>query len=104
MIKERLSMIFTWDELERVQIQEADSDSSVLIIADVHGLKCCEAKRFINNIINVVRTTFQLIVIHGYNHGTAIKDMLADSFRNRHVYSQYQDRHNRGITRMYVAA
>ena len=104
MIKERLSMIFTWDELDRVQIREAENDSAAMIIADVHGMKCYEAKRFINNIINAIRTTFQLIIIHGYNHGTAIKDMLADSFKNRHVYSQFQDQYNRGRTRMYVAA
>ena len=50
MIKERLSMIFTWDELDRVQIREAENDSAAMIIADVHGMKCYEAKRFINNI------------------------------------------------------
>lgn len=104
MIKERLSMIFTWDELCRVQIREAENDSVAMIIADVHGMKCFEAKRFINNIINAVRITFQLIVIHGYNHGTAIKDMLAYNFKNEHVCSQWQDQYNRGITRMYVAA
>ena len=38
----------------------------IRVIADVHGMKCKQAHRFINNIINVIRVTFQLIIIHGY--------------------------------------
>ena len=74
----RLGMIFTQTDINRITIKETDSKLQVTV--DVHGMKCCEAKKFINNIINAVRTAFKLVIIHGYNHGTAIKDMLKSVF------------------------
>lgn len=74
------------------------------MIVDVHGMKCPQAKRFINNIINVVRIVFRLIIIHGYNHGTAIKEMLAQNFSNNHIYEQFPDPRNQGVTHMLIAA
>lgn len=97
MIQLKLSTIFTSDEMARLSINEV-SDSELRIIADVHGMKCKSAKRFINNIINVVRRCFVLVVIHGFNHGTAIKDMLADGFANSHIQGKYQDISNLGVT------
>ena len=95
----RLKMILTTEELNRLNVREPPG-SEPRIIADVHGMKCSEARRFINNIVH---STFQLIVIHGYNHGTAIKDMLATSFSNNHIADQYPDPFNRGVTHMKIA-
>ena len=72
MVDDRLKMILTQEEINRLKITESNSEH-IKIIADVHGMKCYEARRFINNIINIVRIAFQLVIIHGYNHGTAIK-------------------------------
>lgn len=102
MIADRLRLVLSKGELDRIQVRSQEND--IRIIADVHGMKCYEAKRFINNIINLVRMSFKLIVIHGYNHGTAIKDMLSQSFRNNHVSEQYPDPCNQGITCMLIAA
>lgn len=103
MVKNRLKLIFTQEEINRLKITEID-EKQVCIIADVHGMKCSQARRLINNIINVVRITFQLIIIHGYNHGTAIKDMLAENFSNSHIKEQHADLYNQGVTHMYIAA
>ena len=103
MIPTRLRMVLTQDELNRINISES-SDGKIRIIADVHGMKCYEARRFINNIINIVREAFQLVIIHGYNHGTAIKDMLAQNFSNDHIYEQFPDPRNQGVTHMLIAA
>lgn len=102
MVNNRLQMIFTHDEIDRITVKEQPGRET-LIIADVHGMKCRQARRFINNIINAVRIAFQLIIIHGYNHGTAIKDMLSNSFTNKHVAEQYLDSHNQGMTHMLIA-
>ncbi len=102
MVTKRLGLIFSNDELNRIQVVE--SLDVLRITADVHGMKCYEAKRFINNIINIVRTAFQLVIIHGYNHGTAIKDMLAVNFKNIHVSRRFEDPRNQGITYMFIAA
>lgn len=101
MINNTLRMIFTADEICRLTITEGKNNKA-RIIANVHGMKCSQARRFINNIINTVRTAFQLIIIHGYNHGTAIKDMLADDFNNSHIIEQYQDSCNQGVTHILI--
>lgn len=103
MVISRLKMVLTNDELSRISVQEK-SQRKIRITADVHGMKCYEARRFINNIINIMRMAFQLIIIHGYNHGTAIKKMLAQNFSNDHIYEQFPDPRNQGITHMLIAA
>lgn len=103
MLKSKLSLILTETELNRISINEK-TNGKLLITADVHGMKCRDAKRFINNIINIIRAAFQLIIIHGYNHGTAIKDMLAQNFSNDHIYNQFPDPYNQGVTHMFIAA
>lgn len=99
----RLRMIFTSEELRRIRIMDF-GNGRLRIIADVHGMKCWEARRFINNIINVIRAGFQLVIIHGYNHGTAIKDMLAQNFYNDHITERHPDPHNKGVTYLSIAA
>ncbi len=95
-------MIFTEEELSRISIQEPP-DCVPHIIADVHGMKCHQAKRFINNIINVIKSAFRLDIIHGYNHGTAIKDMLAENLINNHISEKHQDSANQGVTHLVIA-
>ena len=102
MVRNRLQMILTTDEISRLTISDSEK-GNVNITVDVHGMKCSQAKRFINNIINAVHTAFQLVIIHGYKHGTAIKDMLAENFKNTHIATQYQDPFNQGITYMAIS-
>lgn len=103
MLVGKLNMIFTSDEMARLNVNNS-MDGSIQIIVDVHGMKCCQVRRFINNIINIVRETFRLIIIHGYNHGTAIKEMLNQNFSNPHIRKQYNDLYNQGITHMLIVA
>lgn len=98
----RLGMIFSQTDIDRITVKDIDS-KNLQVTVDVHGMKCCEAKKFINNIINAARTAFKLVIIHGYNHGTAIKDMLAENFSNSHIVNQYQDPYNKGVTHMVLA-
>lgn len=102
MITNRLGIIFSNEELNRLTVIETNN-KSLSITVDVHGMKCSQAKRFINNIINIIHVAFQLVIIHGYNHGTAIKNMLAQNFFNKHIESQYEDLYNQGITHMLIA-
>lgn len=103
MVNNRLRMVFTDEEINRLTIIEVD-ERKIQIVADVHGMKCSQARRFINNIINTVRVAFHLIVIHGYHHGTAIKDMLAQNFSNTHITEKHADSYNQGVTHMLIAA
>ncbi len=101
-IRFRLSLILTRDDMDRLQFSESNGEKE--IIADVHGMKCYEAKKFVNNIVNLVRVSIKLIVIHGYNHGTAIKKMLNSEYSNPHVCQITTDNSNMGRTYIFVAA
>lgn len=99
----RLRIVLTNDELDRITVKE-NASGKLRITADVHGMKCYEARRFINNLIIIMRTAFLLVIIHGYNHGTAIKEMLAHNFSNKHIYEQFPDPRNQGLTHILIAA
>jgi DNA-nicking Smr family endonuclease len=103
MIKSTLSAFLTNDELNRLRENESESGELQLTV-DVHGLHCNETKKYLNNMINASRKSFLLVVIHGYNHGTAIKEMLAYDFSNSHVVRKYSDSCNYGVTYMQIAA
>ena len=100
-ILNRLNSIFSKADIDRISSR---ANKEICLIVDVHGMKCFQAKKFITNIINVVRIVFRLIIIHGYNHGTAIKDMLSSNYDNCHISFQYADPYNQGITHMLIAA
>ncbi len=95
----KLKTILTPDELERINIHYEERPR---IIVDVHGLICIKARRLIDNIINLLQISFVMIVVHGYNHGTAIKDMLAYNYSNPHVCSKSGDLYNQGITYLQI--
>ena len=99
-IYSRLEQIFTQDELSRFAITE--KQSGVRIVVNVHGLKCFQVRQLLNNLISVLRMKFHLLVIHGYNHGTAIKNMLENDFKNCHVTNMRPDPFNKGVTHMSV--
>ena len=102
MVLDRLRMILTDDELSRLVICD-DNPCKISIIADVHGMKCGQARRFINNVINITRQGFSLVVIHGFHHGTAIKNMLASDFNNDRIILNQADHNNPGRTILQLA-
>lgn len=78
----KLNLIFSAKDVDRFKIN--DSNNTIAIILDVHGYSCREARRVINSLISICRGAFILKIIHGYNHGTAIKEMLwKDHFNPR---------------------
>nr|WP_288732068.1 hypothetical protein [uncultured Anaerobutyricum sp.] len=97
----RFKMIFTNSEIERISFDMKDENIETIKV-DVHGLKCASAKRFINNIINLIMDAFKLIVIHGFNHGTAIRDMLRGNFFNHKVENFFCIVENDGVTYLVI--
>ena len=53
MIRTRLKMVLTQSEMNRIKISESRS-GRICITADVHGMKCYEARRFINTISSIL--------------------------------------------------
>lgn len=80
-----------------------ETDGRVRVTVDVHGLTANQAKRLINNIIAMIRRSFELIVIHGYHHGTAIRDMIYTDLANPKIESKHLEIWNPGITVMRIA-
>lgn len=101
-IKSRFSLILTKEEMDRLSFKMM-KDGGIEVVANVHGLKVYQAKRFINNIINIAKTSIKMDVIHGYNHGTAIKDMIKNNIGNSKVYDIIQDQKNLGVTHIFAA-
>ena len=94
-------MIFTTDELSKIEIE--DNANQLIIVVDVHGMKCREVKRFLNNIINLTSGKYLMTVIHGYIHGNAIEDMIATQIINQKIINRYQDTWHYGVTYLQVA-
>ena len=103
MIRNKLNTFLSVTDYRRLTLIESNTRITKIIV-DVHGMKCFEVRRFINNIISIVNSDFKLDIIHGYNHGTAIKDMLANNYNNSHISGRHQDSYNQGITHMSIAA
>jgi hypothetical protein len=87
----------------RINISK-NSHGDPRIIYDAHGQTVREAKRNIENIVNVTRSPLHLEVIHGYNHGTAIKDMLALEVFPGRLAEKFCPQGNPGVTVMEFLA
>ncbi len=101
-IMERMTFILNGDDLRRVNIQK-DNKGNIIVVIDVHGMRVAEAKKVLNSIIIMYRFPFKLRVIHGYNHGTAIRDMIADELDNQRIVSKKVMYYNPGITSIRLA-
>lgn len=101
-LSEKFEVIYPGDEVTRIQIFQK-SNGELSVVVDVHGMKCRQAERFINNLINIARCRFVMTVIHGYNHGTAILEMVRNELDNRHIVNRYTDNYNRGVTYLAIA-
>lgn len=82
---------------KRIQTVE-NHDGGVQVIVDMHGLTVAQARRLLNNIIAMIRRPFQLEIIHGYHHGTAIRDMIYTDFHNPKMVSCHINMCNPGIS------
>ena len=96
-------MVFTKSLIMRITKLTSNTGEVASIIIDVHGLTCKEAKRFINNVVNITRASCIVEVIHGYRHGTRIKDMLWKSYYNPNIRQIVADQSNPGVTYLQPA-
>ena len=97
-IQVKIPLILTIEDINRIQFIEYRNE----IIVDLHGMKCYEAKRLINNLLNLTKGTVKMIIIHGYHHGTAIKDMI-QTFKNSHITEIIPCESNLGKTYILAA-
>lgn len=96
------SAFMTQEELERMRIGRSDDE----IMVDLHGLSERQARRFLKNLIACMKTPFTIFAIHGYRHGTVIKNMIREknSSISRRVVRVDPCGWNPGATTMVVGS
>lgn len=96
-----MKMVFTQEDMNRLSIKE-NAKIGVYMEADVHGMNRREAERFISNVISINRSGFTLGIIHGYNHGTVLKEMVMEKKFSKRVVDRYCPEKNPGKTLLMI--
>lgn len=97
-------MEFLFPNENRFKIGEA-KNGELKITFDCHGLKTANAKRSVHNIIAMIQYPFELDIIHGYNHGTSIEEMLYSQMltQNPRIVEMHIDEKNLGLSHAIIA-
>ena len=95
---DRMRLVLSQTDLSRIKRTEAS-----VIQIDIHGMTCREAKRFLNNVLNLLLEPMTVRVIHGCNRGTALQAMVRQDFSNSHIKAINLDIRNNGVTYLLVA-
>lgn len=98
---QKITFIMYGEDVWRANISRDENGTPVVRI-DLHYMTVKEARRAINNIIAMYNFNFKLDVIHGYNHGTAIRDMIRSDLNNKRVSNMIYP-HNQGETILEIA-
>lgn len=98
----RISFIFGMKGKDRYRITR-DEDGTPIVIMDYHELKVSEGRRYLNNVIAMLRNGCRLEIIHGFNHGTDMKAMVWACKSDR-IVKRYSPTYNPGITFIDLAA
>ena len=73
--------------------------SSPIITLDLHGMFRDEAIKAIDKALkNADDSTYQIKLIHGYNRGTSLKDMIIDEYKYHPKVLRIHPGDNLGIT------
>lgn len=73
--------------------------SSPIITIDLHGLFRDEAMKVIDKALKQVDdSTYQIKLVHGYNRGTSLKDMIIDEYKYHPRVLRIQPGDNLGTT------
>lgn len=92
----KFEFVFSKDDLARFRVVDGE------LYIDVHGMTCPMAQRFLKNTIALLKGSVNIYVIHGYNRGCAIKEMLRNTPLSHRQYQVQHVNWNPGITRLVV--
>ena len=92
----KIGIVMTKDEIKRIKITEHKSGVNVQV--DLHELRKPQAMRFIKNILNLITGPFNLSVIHGYNHGTVLKNYVNNELQSKRIKERHVLPNNLGMT------
>ena len=73
-----------------------------IITVDLHLHTVAEAKRRLEKVVQIApRSIREIVVIHGYHHGTALLNMVRNDFHNRRVSRKILSL-NQGVTSLIL--
>ena len=79
--------------------QKGDHMDEAFITVDLHGMTRDEAEKKIKKVLSDAGSgTYQIRLIHGFNRGTNLRDMIYDSFRYESKVKRIIPGDNQGIT------
>lgn len=84
--------VMSKEELNRVKAGKTGR-----VTLDLHGLHYKEAIRLVKNYADIFQPDVMTIV-HGYNHGTVLRDALRKQKIVTRPYKMFKDKNNDGVT------
>lgn len=70
-----------------------------IIEVDIHGMNCYQAKIRIDSALRrTAAGTYRIRVIHGFNSGTALRDLVRSDYLNHPKVIRIETRLGNGIT------
>ena len=102
-MSERISFLFSKEDIARIKFS-VQKDGKKLVTVDMHGLRAKDARKFIKNLVAINKEGYDMCFIHGYNHGTAIKEIIWNEKLNNRITDKRGIQKNPGITYLSVAA
>jgi len=100
-IMTKLSFIMWGEDLNRFAVT-VNEDGEIVIRVDLHHLTKKVAEKVLQSIISVNRFPFTLDVIHGYNHGTVLLEMIRNEFSHQRIQRIYSNSYNPGETYLVI--
>lgn len=108
-IMNKVAFVVFGENSWRVRL-EATEGGRWRLYFDAHGLSVQQARKVLKNIINACPCEIEIVLIHGYRHGTALKSMVREgeghngkglSYRLQSVSSPW---YNPGISSLRITA
>ena len=92
-MEERMKLILPTRDIERLEFGGADQ-----LTVNVHGLSLNSMIKLLKNISCLYRGQFTMRIIHGFNHGTTLKDAIRGTGLFTRSYKVVPDQTNPGVT------
>jgi DNA-nicking Smr family endonuclease len=96
----KLNFLFKKEWLDRITIGKEENKITI----DLHYLTCKEAEKLVKNTIALTKGEYTMDLIHGYNNGTAIKQLIHNEKLSDRVQKKICPQWNPGLTELLIAA
>ena len=97
-MEERIKLVLSETDVERMDFTVDD-----VVTVNVHGLTRNGMVRLLRNISCICRQSFTMRIIHGFNHGTVLKDTVRTEGVFMRTYKIVPDQTNPGVTMLVFA-